>query len=105
MSARKQTVKACLGMLGLVGGCGAVLRLLDESVKAGPIAISLPDYPWRFNRTFESFDHAALRRGWQVYRTACYACHSLRHVRFLDLVGATHTKDEARAIAKQFEVR
>ncbi|XP_076634156.1 uncharacterized protein LOC143348142 isoform X1 [Colletes latitarsis] len=100
-----KTRKACLGVAaGIVGGCGAVLYFLDESVKAHDIAISLPRYPWEFNGVFKSFDHAALRRGWQVYRTVCHTCHSLRYVRFLDLVDVTHTKEEVKAIAAEFEV-
>jgi len=27
-----------------------------------------------------------VRRGWQVYRTVCHTCHSLRYVRFMDLI-------------------
>ena len=52
----------------------------------------------------KSFDHAALRRGWVVYRTLCHTCHSLRYVRFLDLVNVSHTAEEATAIAAEFEV-
>nr|XP_034175673.1 cytochrome c1-2, heme protein, mitochondrial-like [Osmia lignaria] len=94
-----------LGVLaGLIAGCGTVLCYLERSVKAHEHEISLPRYPWMFNRTLKSFDHAALRRGWQVYRTVCNTCHSLRYVRFMDLVDATHTREEAKAIAAEFEV-
>ncbi|XP_071872310.1 uncharacterized protein [Bombus fervidus] len=89
-----------------IGSCGVVLYFLNESsVKAfGGIEIRLPKYPWAFNGTFKAFDHAALRRGWQVYRTVCYTCHSLRFVRFLDLVNVTHTAEEAKQIAAEFQV-
>ncbi|KAK1124594.1 hypothetical protein K0M31_005969 [Melipona bicolor] len=113
--------KAWLGLglglgLGLVGGgttigsCGVALYFLTEwpwSVKASGgnnPEISLPRYPWAFNGTFKAFDHAALRRGWQVYRTVCHACHSLQFVRFLDLVNVTHTAEEVKRIAAEFEV-
>ncbi|XP_053983222.1 uncharacterized protein LOC128878759 [Hylaeus volcanicus] len=97
--------KAWLGIVaGIVVGCGGVCYFLDESVKAHTATISLPRYPWEFKRVLKSFDHAAVRRGWQVYRTVCYTCHSLRYVRFLDLIDVTHTKEEVKAIAKEFEV-
>ncbi|XP_076169307.1 uncharacterized protein LOC143147685 [Ptiloglossa arizonensis] len=104
-SIRGKAGKACLGFVtGIVGGCGAILYFLDRSVKAYASTIALPRYPWEFNRTLKSFDHAALRRGWQVYRTVCYTCHSLKYVCFLDLVEVTHSREEVKAIAAEFEV-
>ncbi|CAK9815482.1 Cytochrome c1-2, heme protein, mitochondrial (Fragment) [Anthophora plagiata] len=90
----------------MIGGCAAVLRFLDEScVKASEgIEIELPSYPWGFNGVFKAFDHSAVRRGWLVYRTVCHTCHSLRYVRFLDLVEVTHSMEEVKAIASEFEV-
>ncbi|XP_020299674.1 cytochrome c1, heme protein, mitochondrial-like [Pseudomyrmex gracilis] len=64
----------------------------------------LPSYPWDFEGYMTSLDHTAVRRGWQVYRTACYSCHSLRYLRFMDLVDVSHTMDEAKAIAAEFDV-
>ncbi|XP_076291560.1 uncharacterized protein LOC143214412 [Lasioglossum baleicum] len=88
-----------------IGSCGTILYLLNDSVKAGGQSpTELPSYPWRFSRMFQTFDHAALRRGWQVYRTVCSTCHSLQFVRFMDLIDATHTAAEARAIAEEYEV-
>ncbi|XP_050580222.1 uncharacterized protein LOC126917422 [Bombus affinis] len=100
-------IKAWFGFTAAtIGSCGVVLYFLnDSSVKAfGGIEIRLPKYPWAFNGTFKAFDHAALRRGWQVYRTVCHACHSLRFVRFLDLVNVTHTAEEVKQIAAEFQV-
>ena len=105
--------KAWLGLVGggtTIGSCGVALYFLTEwpwsvnaSVGINP-EISLPRYPWAFNGVFKAFDHAALRRGWQVYRTVCHACHSLQFVRFLDLVDVTHTAEEVKRIAAEFEV-
>ncbi|OAD55105.1 Cytochrome c1, heme protein, mitochondrial [Eufriesea mexicana] len=90
---------AWLGILaGMMGSCGMVLYFLDESsVKAfGELEISLPKYPWAFNGVFKSFDHAALRRGWLIYRTVCHTCHSLQFVRFSHLIDVTHTIEEVQ---------
>ncbi|KOX79257.1 Cytochrome c1, heme protein, mitochondrial [Melipona quadrifasciata] len=101
--------KAWLGLAG-GGSCGVALYFLTEwpwSVKAfggNNPEISPPRYPWAFNGVFKAFDHAALRRGWQVYRTVCHTCHSLKFVRFLDLVNVTHTAEEVKRIAAEFEV-
>ena len=63
-----------------------------------------PHYPWRHRGYFSSFDHAALRRGFQVYREVCASCHSLQYIRFRELVGVTHTKEEVKQMAKEVDV-
>ncbi|KOC62593.1 Cytochrome c1-2, heme protein, mitochondrial [Habropoda laboriosa] len=93
-------------LTGMIGGCAMVLHFLDESsVKAlEGVEIELPSYPWGFHGVLKAFDHSALRRGWLVYRTVCHTCHSLRYVKFLDLVETTHSVEEATATASEFEV-
>lgn len=63
-----------------------------------------PAYPWRHRGYFSSFDSGALRRGLQVYREVCATCHSLERIRWRELVGVTHTKDEIKDIAKEVEI-
>lgn len=45
----------------------------------------------------------SIRRGYQVYREVCASCHSLRRIAWRDLVGVSHTVDEARAMAEETE--
>lgn len=101
----KGILKNSLGVLVGVGAtCGALLYFLDRSVRAGEHVAHLPRYPWDFEGFLTSLDHSAVRRGWQVYRTACFTCHSLRYVRFMDLIDVSHTEDEVKAIAADYEV-
>ncbi|KAF8199137.1 cytochrome C1 family-domain-containing protein [Pholiota molesta] len=51
----------------------------------------------------DTFDHASIRRGYQVYREVCAACHSLDRIAWRNLVGVSHTADEARAMAEEVE--
>ena len=60
-------------------------------------------YPWVHNQFTKTFDHQALRRGFQVYREVCSSCHSLARVPYRSLVGVTHTVDEAKAMAEENE--
>ncbi|XP_029171775.1 cytochrome c1-2, heme protein, mitochondrial-like [Nylanderia fulva] len=99
-------LKKSLGVLvGVSATCGALLYFLDRSVRAGERVAHLPSYPWDLNGLFTSLDHSAVRRGWQVYKTVCYACHSLRYVRFMDLIDVSHTEDEVKAIAAEYEIK
>ncbi|KAK2465649.1 hypothetical protein APHAL10511_002193 [Amanita phalloides] len=60
-------------------------------------------YPWSHKGWFESFDHASIRRGYQVYREVCAACHSLDRIAWRNLVGVSHTVDEVRQMAEEVE--
>ncbi|KAJ5133002.1 hypothetical protein N7448_007160 [Penicillium atrosanguineum] len=60
-------------------------------------------YPWVHERFNKTFDHAALRRGFQVYREVCASCHSLTRVPWRSFVGVMHTVDEMKAMAEENE--
>lgn len=60
-------------------------------------------YPWVHEQYTKTFDHQALRRGFQVYREVCASCHSLARIPYRSLVGVTHTVDEAKAMAEENE--
>jgi len=62
-----------------------------------------PQYPWPQNGPFETFDHASIRRGYQVYREVCSACHSLNRIAWRNLVGVSHNVDEVKAMAEEVE--
>lgn len=66
--------------------------------------VHVPEYPWRHSGYFSSFDHASLRRGFQVYREVCASCHSMEFVRWRELAGVTHTKAEIKNMAKETDV-
>ncbi|KAJ4518282.1 cytochrome c1 [Exophiala dermatitidis] len=60
-------------------------------------------YPWEHAKWTKTFDHAALRRGFQVYQEVCASCHSLKRIPYRALVGTFMTVDEAKALAEQNE--
>ncbi|KAL6709627.1 cytochrome c1 [Coniothyrium glycines] len=60
-------------------------------------------YPWEHAKWNKTFDHAALRRGFQVYREVCASCHSISRVPYRALVGNMMTVDEAKALAEENE--
>jgi len=61
------------------------------------------EYPWVHTQYTKTFDHEALRRGFQVYQEVCSSCHSLSRIPYRSLVGVTHTVDEAKAMAEENE--
>ena len=60
--------KALAAAMGLAGSGSAGLYLaLDESVKAD-MSLHAPHLPWSHGGSFDSLDHASVRRGYQVYK-------------------------------------
>ncbi|KAI4715462.1 hypothetical protein E4T48_08343 [Aureobasidium sp. EXF-10727] len=60
-------------------------------------------YPWEHEKLYKTFDHQALRRGFQVYQEVCASCHSLKRIAYRNLVGNFMTVDEAKALAEENE--
>uniref|UniRef100_A0A3Q1H146 Cytochrome c1, heme protein, mitochondrial n=2 Tax=Acanthochromis polyacanthus TaxID=80966 RepID=A0A3Q1H146_9TELE len=97
--------KVVLTTLGVVTAGGAGLALmLHRSVKASDLELHPPQYPWSHAGPLSSLDHASIRRGYQVYKQVCSACHSMEYLAFRNLVGVSHTEDEVKAIAEEIEV-
>ncbi|XP_018325428.1 cytochrome c1, heme protein, mitochondrial [Agrilus planipennis] len=97
--------KKILSTLGVItGGLGALLFSLDQSVKASDLELHPPKNPWSHKGLFNALDHQSIRRGYEVYKQVCAACHSLKYVAYRDLVGVTHTEEEAKAEAEQVQV-
>jgi len=93
--------KAALMAVGAVTGVGgAVAYKLDQEVKAN-MALHAPKLPWSHSGMIDSLDHASVRRGYQVYKQVCAACHSMRFLAYRNLVGITHTEEEAKAEAEE----
>ena len=47
------------------------------------------------------FSLCSVRRGYQVYREVCAACHSLEYLCFRHLTDVSHTEEEVKAIAAE----
>lgn len=80
-----------------VAGSGAAVLCDDDSAHPA-------HFPWPHSGPLSSFDHKAIRRGWEVYRQVCASCHSIEFITFGDLIGVTHSKSEVKTMAKEFDV-
>ncbi|XP_029288583.1 cytochrome c1, heme protein, mitochondrial [Cottoperca gobio] len=97
--------KVALTTLGVVTAGGAGLAMmLHQSVRASDLELHPPNYPWSHGGPLSSLDHASIRRGYQVYRQVCSACHSMEYLAFRNLVGVSHTEAEMKVIAEEAEV-
>jgi len=91
--------KVALALLGTgAGGAAAVAAALDDSVKAD-LVLHPPKLPWSHNGPLESLDHASIRRGYQVYKQVCSACHSMRFLAFRNLIDVAYSEEEAKELA------
>lgn len=100
-SKAKKVAVAALGVA--VGGAAAVGYALNQSVKAS-VQLHPQNLPWNHNGIIDSLDHASVRRGYEVYKQVCAACHSMRYVAYRNLIDVTHTEEEAKAEAEEIMV-
>ncbi|KAI3384683.1 hypothetical protein SNEBB_000785 [Seison nebaliae] len=90
---------------GMMGTAAISATALLEPLKAGDLIVHPPhDFQWPHKGMFDSFDHRSLRRGYEVYKQVCAACHSLEYVRYRELINVTHTADEAKTEAEDIQV-
>ena len=62
---------------------------------------------WSFKGYFGKFDRASLQRGYQVFTEVCASCHSMSYLSYRNLTekgGPEFSKEQAKAIAANFEV-
>jgi len=85
------------------GGLLGVGYKLDQEVRA-ELALHPPKLPWSHGGMIDSLDHAAVRRGYMVYKQVCAACHSMKFLAYRNLVDITHTEEEAKALAEEEQV-
>jgi len=76
----------------------------SQAVHASGNKAHLVPLPWSFRGPFDSLDHASVRRGFEVYKQVCAACHSMKFLSYRHLVGVTHTEAEAKALAAQDQI-
>jgi len=97
--------KLALGAMGAFSGVGAAVAYkLDQSVKAD-LTLHPPHLHWSHSGLLDSLDHSSIRRGYQVYKQVCAACHSLRYMAYRNLVGVSHTELEAKTEAEEVQVQ
>jgi len=94
----------------LIAGIGCSLvgfYLASKSVFASfgyaEDSLPLPSYPWEHKSIFSSFDHAAIRRGFQVYNNIGSACHAMKYRYYRQLIDVAYTEDEVKEIAASKE--
>ncbi|ODV58853.1 ubiquinol--cytochrome-c reductase catalytic subunit CYT1 [Ascoidea rubescens DSM 1968] len=95
------------GAVGVTGLTSAYLLWADshsaEAMTAAEHGLHPPAFGWSHNGMFDTFDHAAIRRGFQVYREVCAACHGLDRIAWRTLIGVSHTNSEIKEIVEELE--
>ncbi len=83
----------------------AVAFFVPQSSSRAAEGPALPAQAWSFKGAFGTYDRAAVRRGLQVYREVCAACHSLNLVAFRHLGDVGFQEAEIKAVAEAYKVK
>lgn len=87
----------------VVGGIG-VTYALNADLLASDHGVHPAHHPWFHKGMFNTVDHGSVRRGYEVYKQVCAACHSMKYTYYRHLVGVSHTEEEAKAEAAEILV-
>lgn len=104
-----KTVPAHIAAIGLAAGVMLGASVISQPAMAAGGGVSTPHMQkWSFGGVFGRFDRAQLKRGLQVYRESCAACHGLKRVAFRTLSqpgGPELTEDEVKELAAEYEIK
>jgi ubiquinol-cytochrome c reductase cytochrome c1 subunit len=91
----------------ILGGltAGAVTATGVTVCASGAEQLGTQHLHWPHAGVMDAYDTAAVRRGYEVYRQVCSTCHSLELINFRNLVGVSHTEEQAKALAGSFEIQ
>lgn len=96
--AQRLLSKSCrrLVILSTAGvAAGTTIYALNQPLEASELIAHPNKMDWSHNGLLDSFDHASIRRGWEVYKQVCAACHSLKYIHYRQMVGVFLTEEEA----------
>lgn len=82
-------------------GIGALVYALENALECAEPVAHAPTLPWSHEGFGRSFDAASIRRGYEVYKQVCAACHSMKFVSYRHLVNVCMTEEEAKAEAAE----
>jgi len=103
-ASRAATLLKCGASLPIAVGAGVWLVSHAPVIHASDEGLHAASYPWNHRLPWQGFDHASIRRGFQVYKQVCATCHSLERIAYRNLVDVAFSEKEAKAIAAEATV-
>lgn len=89
-----------LNAMAVVAGLTAVLFI----AAAPHEEVEVEKQEWSFQGFFGHFDHAQMKRGFQVYKDVCSACHSMNLLAYRNLQDIGFSEEEVKEIAASVQV-
>ncbi|MFH4974332.1 hypothetical protein AB6A40_001041 [Gnathostoma spinigerum] len=93
--------------VGSLAGAGALIYALENgiTVEAGEHIVHHHNLPWSHKGMFSALDMASVRRGYEVYKQVCAACHSMKYIRYRHFVNVFMTEEEAKEEAASVTIK
>ncbi len=88
-------------LIAIAAAAGVAAAAPEGRAATAPLA---PPQSWSFSGMFGTFDRDSTRRGLQVYREVCAACHSLDLIAFRNLQDLGFSEEQVQEIAAEYEV-
>ncbi|SBW03917.1 Cytochrome b/c1 [uncultured Alphaproteobacteria bacterium] len=96
------------GGVSAAGAAKALVLLFAVFLASAPAfaaeGTTLRKQSWSWQGVFGTYDEAQLRRGYQVYREICAACHAMKLVHFRNTQALGFTEDAVKELAASYTV-
>ncbi|KAL3086974.1 hypothetical protein niasHT_025498 [Heterodera trifolii] len=100
LNLRKASKLVLFGALA-TGGSVLLYSLENSGARAYDFVVHPSHLPWSHGGLMDAIDMRSVRRGYQVYKQVCAACHSLKFIRYNHFVDKFMTRDEAKTEAAE----
>ena len=77
-------------------GVSGLIYALENAVEGGEHVVHPQELPWPHSGMLSSLDYNSVRRGYEVYKQVCAACHSMKYLRYRHFVDVFMTEEEAK---------
>ncbi|KRX87098.1 Cytochrome c1, heme protein, mitochondrial [Trichinella pseudospiralis] len=91
--------------IGVASAMGiGLLYTLNHVAEASFLHLHLPHLDWPHRGILKTYDAASIRRGYQVYKQVCAACHSMKQISYRHFVNVFMTEEEAKREASEVNI-
>jgi ubiquinol-cytochrome c reductase cytochrome c1 subunit len=88
-----------------ISGTAVLIYALENAVQAAECIAHPVHLHWPHSGYIDSLDYKSVRRGYEVYKQVCQACHSMKFIFYRHFVDVFMTEDEAKAEAAEIIVK
>ena len=95
--------RACGAVSVVAGGAAAALAYGESLPMQADEMVHPPHHHWSHSGMTDTFDMTSVRRGYEVYKQVCSACHSMDRIAFRNLIDTVYPEEKCKELAAEYD--